>query len=142
MADALFIGLMSGTSLDGVDVALVAFTQDELDNDEHLPKVLHTHFLAYPQSLRKQILALQHPTENELETTALMANTLAKLYAEAVNQLLTINQISADNITAIGCHGQTIRHQPTLAFQGVFESFLDSLSQMIFRTKRFLIFCF
>ncbi len=116
MADALFIGLMSGTSLDGVDVALVAFTQDELDNSRQVPKVLHTHFLAYPQSLRKQILALQHPTDNELETTALMANTLAKLYAEAVNQLLEINQISPENIIAIGCHGQTIRHQPEQQF--------------------------
>ncbi|MEO7344703.1 MAG: anhydro-N-acetylmuramic acid kinase [Methylotenera sp.] len=106
MAGELFIGLMSGTSLDGVDVALVEF------HDSQPPHALHTHFLAYSPALRAQILALQHPTYNELETTMLMGNTLARLYADAVNQLLTRNQISPENIVAIGCHGQTIRHRP------------------------------
>ena len=106
MAGTLFIGLMSGTSLDGIDVALVDFK-----NNQH-PQVLHTHFLPYPQEIRTQILALQHPTENELEATALMGNTLARLYADAVNQLLAAAKISSNQITAIGCHGQTIRHQP------------------------------
>jgi len=110
MAGALFIGLMSGTSLDGVDVALVQF------NEAQKPHVLQTHFLAYPTELRTQILALQHPTENELETTALMANTLASLYANAVNQLLAIVALSPNEISAIGCHGQTIRHRPELGF--------------------------
>lgn len=109
MAGALFIGLMSGTSLDGVDVALVDFSETPL-------KVLHTHFVAYPANIRTQVLALQHPTENELETTALLGNTLARLYAEATNQLLAAAEISPDNITAIGCHGQTIRHRPELHF--------------------------
>lgn len=111
MAGALFIGLMSGTSLDGVDVALVEFNTAELENTQQ-PHVLHTHFLAYPSEMRAQIIALQHPTENELEITALMANKLAKLYANAVNQLLSIAQLSPNEITAIGCHGQTIRHSP------------------------------
>ena len=106
MAGELFIGLMSGTSLDGVDVALVEF------GTAQAPQVIHTHFLAYPISLRLQILALQHPATNELETTMLMGNTLAQLYADAVNQLLTSHQIAAENIIAIGCHGQTIRHRP------------------------------
>lgn len=106
MAGNLFIGLMSGTSLDGVDVALVKFP------DNQSPHVLHTHFLAYPTALRAQILALQHPTYNELETTMLMGNALARMYADAVNQLLISNQISPENIVAIGCHGQTIRHRP------------------------------
>jgi anhydro-N-acetylmuramic acid kinase len=106
MAGTLFIGLMSGTSLDGVDVALVEF------NDTLQPKVVHTYFLAYPSLLRAEILALQHPTQNELETTALMGNALARLYAEAVNQLLSTTKLSPSNIVAIGCHGQTIRHRP------------------------------
>lgn len=106
MAGELFIGLMSGTSLDGVDVALVEL------KDNQQPRVLHTLFLAYPSDLRSQILALQHPTEHELEITALMGNTLAQLYASAVNQLLATAQITPDKITAIGCHGQTIRHRP------------------------------
>ena len=115
MASELFIGLMSGTSLDGVDVALVAFDHENANDAETL-KVLSTHFLAYPPSLRKQILALQHPSENELEITALTGNALAKIYAEAVNQLLVNTQISPDKITAIGCHGQTIRHRPEKQF--------------------------
>lgn len=109
MAGTLFIGLMSGTSLDGVDVALVDFKTQQ-------PQVVATHFLAYPADLRTQILALQHPSANELEITCLIGNQLAQLYAEAVNALLEISQTSAKNITAIGCHGQTIRHRPELGF--------------------------
>jgi anhydro-N-acetylmuramic acid kinase len=96
---------MSGTSLDGVDVALVEF-------DTQQPQVLRTLFLAYPSGLQSEILALQHPTENELEATAIISNALAKIYAEAVNQLLFEAQLSPKKIVAIGCHGQTIRHRP------------------------------
>ncbi|ACT47108.1 anhydro-N-acetylmuramic acid kinase [Methylotenera mobilis] len=110
MASELFIGLMSGTSLDGVDVALVKF-----DHAQQL-QLLKTHFVAYPVELRTQILALQHPTANELETTAQMGNTLAQLYADAVNALLANAQLNSSTITAIGCHGQTIRHRPELGF--------------------------
>lgn len=110
VADRLYIGLMSGTSLDGIDAALVEF------KDAQPLRVLHTCFLSYPASLRAQILALQHPTENELETTALIANTLAGLYAEAVNGLLHEADVQSRAITAIGCHGQTIRHRPELGF--------------------------
>lgn len=110
MAGELFIGLMSGTSLDGVDAALVRF------DDKHSIAVLQTHFLPYPSALRAEILARQHPTENELETTALLANTLAQLYAQAVNELLGLANIASSTITAIGCHGQTIRHRPELGF--------------------------
>ena len=109
----LFIGLMSGTSLDGVDVALVEFNSNDSTASGQV-RLLNTHFLAYPASLRAQILALQYPTANELETTALMGNTLAKLYAEAINQLLAKINLKPQQITAIGCHGQTIRHQPQL----------------------------
>lgn len=121
MAGELFIGLMSGTSLDGVDVALVEFNKVDTkrsghDNADDYPHVLHTHFLAYPALLRAEALALQHPAENELETTAQVSNALARLYAEAVNQLLHSTKISSDNIVAIGNHGQTIRHRPELGF--------------------------
>jgi anhydro-N-acetylmuramic acid kinase len=117
MAGELFIGLMSGTSLDGVDVALVEFNAEfNQAQGADQPQVLHTHFLAYPADLRSTILALQHPTDNELETTALVGNRLAQLYAEAVNQLLTNTGLPADSIVAIGCHGQTIRHRPELGF--------------------------
>ncbi|NOT15656.1 MAG: anhydro-N-acetylmuramic acid kinase [Methylotenera sp.] len=119
MARELYIGLMSGTSLDGVDVALVEFgatTHQTQADDYSKPNVLHTHFVAYSADLRAQILALQHPFHNELETTCLVSNQLAHLYAQAVNQLLAMHKIPPENITAIGCHGQTIRHRPELGF--------------------------
>lgn len=105
----LFIGIMSGTSLDGVDVALCDLKDDKC-------QVIATHFLAYPQALKAQLLQLHTAADNELETTALTANKLAFLYAEAVNALLTKQNLQANQVTAIGCHGQTIRHRPELGF--------------------------
>lgn len=119
MAGELYIGLMSGTSLDGVDVALVEFQalSHQTYSSQTCPaQIVHTHFLAYPNALREAVLALQHPSHNELATTALVSNQLASLYADAVNQLLALHQISPDTITAIGNHGQTIRHCPELGY--------------------------
>lgn len=105
----LFIGIMSGTSLDGVDVAVCALHDAKCE-------VLATHFLAYPQAIKTQLLQLHTSSHNELEVTALTANTLASLYADAVNTLLVNQNLAASDITAIGCHGQTIRHRPELGF--------------------------
>ena len=105
----LFIGIMSGTSLDGVDVAVCALNDAKCE-------VLATHFLAYPQAIKTQLLQLHTSSHNELEVTALTANTLASLYADAVNTLLVNQNLAASDITAIGCHGQTIRHRPELGF--------------------------
>lgn len=105
---------MSGTSLDGVDVALTQIS-NVIAEKSHV-KVLQTHFVAFPETLRKQLLTLHHPSDNELEVTALVANTLARLYADAVNQLLSKYNINPADIAAIGCHGQTIRHRPELGF--------------------------
>jgi anhydro-N-acetylmuramic acid kinase len=104
MNPTYFIGLMSGTSLDGVDAVLVNFTPT--------PHQVDNYFIAYPESIKKVILKLQHADHNELETTALLSNQLALLYAQATNTLLRKNDLSNQAITAIGCHGQTIRHQP------------------------------
>lgn len=105
----LFIGIMSGTSLDGIDVALC-------DLSDAKCQVLATHFLSYPQFIKSQLLQLHTATYNELEVTALMANTLASLYADAANALLAKQNLASSAITAIGCHGQTIRHRPELGF--------------------------
>jgi anhydro-N-acetylmuramic acid kinase len=104
-----FIGLMSGTSLDGVDAVLTKF------NDQRC-HVTHTHFLAYSPALRAELLALHVCGENELERTAILSNQLAQLYATAVSQLLAIADSDKAKISAIGCHGQTIRHRPELGF--------------------------
>lgn len=105
----LFIGIMSGTSLDGIDVALCDLGADKC-------QVIATHFLAYPQEIKAQLLKLHTPSHNELEITALTANALAALYADAVNALLAKQNLAASAITAIGSHGQTIRHRPEFGF--------------------------
>jgi len=105
----LFIGIMSGTSLDGIDVALTELSDTSC-------KVIATHFSPYSADIKAELLALHFPTENELENTTLMANKLAHLYAQAVNELLTKNKLEASKIRAIGNHGQTIRHRPELGF--------------------------
>lgn len=104
----LFIGLMSGTSLDGVDAVLTSHTGQQLSQTA-------SYFLPYPEALKQQLLALHTPANNELHAAAVVANQLAELYAQAVRQLLTVACTPANAVTAIGCHGQTIRHCPTLA---------------------------
>jgi anhydro-N-acetylmuramic acid kinase len=101
----LFIGLMSGTSLDGVDAVIL-----EISN--HHNQILQTAFLPYPVELRDQLLAFHHPAHDELHQTALVANQLSGLYANAVKAVLTKAGLDNPHITAIGCHGQTIRHRP------------------------------
>jgi anhydro-N-acetylmuramic acid kinase len=105
----LFIGVMSGTSLDGIDVALCTFETSTC-------QVLATHFTPYPAPIKLDLLAIHQPDSNELEISILLGNKLSKLYAEAIKTLLASKNINADEITAIGCHGQTIRHRPELGF--------------------------
>ena len=105
----LFIGIMSGTSLDGVDVALCSFEKGGC-------QLIATHFLPYPDALKLELLDLHQPSQNELEASILLGNQLAKLYAEAVKALLKSAHKKASDVTAIGCHGQTIRHRPELGF--------------------------
>lgn len=102
-----FIGIMSGTSLDGVDAALVAHTGDHFEQVDQA-------FVPYPPAIKQILLALHQPATNELHDAALMANSLAELYAKAVLKILRQSQLPAFAITAIGCHGQTIRHCPDL----------------------------
>ncbi len=105
MKHQLYIGLMSGTSLDGVDAVLVDFAGDQ-------PELIDIFFLPYEEALKQSLLDLHHPSHNELHLAQLIGNQLARLYAQAVNSLLAKSAAKADMIAAIGCHGQTIRHCP------------------------------
>lgn len=105
MRESLYIGIMSGTSLDGVDAALVNF-------DSSAPSLLQSHFLSYDKYLREQLLVLNQMGYDELHRAALLSNSLSRLYAEAVQALLAKSGINSQSITAIGCHGQTVRHCP------------------------------
>lgn len=100
-----YVGIMSGTSLDGVDAVLADFSS--------VPASLRrTFFLPYDESLRNQLLVLHQPGNNELHRAAILSNQLSHLYADAVNGLLKNSDIASEDIVAIGCHGQTIRHCP------------------------------
>jgi anhydro-N-acetylmuramic acid kinase len=106
---SLVAGLMSGTSLDGVDAALVDFS-------EHPPRTLATFWLPYPEEIRREALLLQAAGNDEIRRTALLANELAHCYAAAVRDLLGGAGVDAAQVAAIGCHGQTIRHQPAAGY--------------------------
>ena len=101
----LFIGLMSGTSLDGVDAVLAA------DDTDSLRSLGHIH-LPMPGPLREQLLALNEAGADEIHRSALAANALVKLYAQAVDLLLARTAQAASQVRAIGAHGQTVRHRP------------------------------
>ncbi len=96
---------MSGTSLDGIDAALVDFRPDAA-------QLLGRFFLPFDDTLKSTLLALHHPAHNELHRAQLTANQLSRQYALAVNTLLARCGYLPQQIRAIGCHGQTIRHCP------------------------------
>ncbi|RXZ30968.1 anhydro-N-acetylmuramic acid kinase [Oxalobacteraceae bacterium CAVE-383] len=116
---ALYIGLMSGTSLDGVDGVLAAFPTDDAGNpngtsDASRIATLATAYIPFDDSLRAALMALQSGGPDEIHREALVAAQLARHYAECVAQLRP--HAGAEAVAAIGVHGQTIRHRPELGY--------------------------
>ena len=102
------IGLMSGTSLDGADGVLVDFSSDRL-------RVVASASEPFDGLFKAELLALNSPTDNELHRAAAASNQLVQVYARVVAQLLAsaaAQGVPAQRISAIGAHGQTVRHQP------------------------------
>jgi anhydro-N-acetylmuramic acid kinase len=106
----LYIGLMSGTSLDGVDAALVDLRPDGTQ------RTLGCAYVAFPDALRADLMALQAPADNEIEREARAANAIAERYAECVAKVLNEAGVQPGQVRALGAHGQTIRHRPELGF--------------------------
>lgn len=105
---ALYIGVMSGTSLDGLDIALV-------EQGEQL-QLLATHYLPMPDDLRQALLSLCSSGPDEIARAALAENRWATLAGEGIAQLLARQGLRPEDIRAIGSHGQTIRHEPARGF--------------------------
>ena len=105
---SLYIGIMSGTSLDGIDAVLAKIgSNGEAGAVEAVSK-------PFAPELRKALFELQTPGANELHREKQAGNAMALAYAEAVLQLLKKANLQPSAIAAIGAHGQTIRHQPHL----------------------------
>jgi anhydro-N-acetylmuramic acid kinase len=107
VAGALYIGLMSGTSLDGIDAVLASFEGPS----GHIALLAH-HHQAFEPSLRESLWALNTPGSNELHRAALAANALGRAYADTVQALLHVTGTDRRAIAALGAHGQTVRHRP------------------------------
>ncbi|MFT0516546.1 anhydro-N-acetylmuramic acid kinase [Pseudomonas faucium] len=105
---ALYLGVMSGTSLDGLDIALIEQGEQ--------PLLLATHYLPMPPELRRDLLSLCSSGPDEIARAALAENRWASLAAEGIQHLLAQQGLGADAIRAIGSHGQTIRHEPSRGF--------------------------
>lgn len=105
----LFVGIMSGTSLDGIDAVLVDFGCSP-------PRLVTSHFAPYSRALAGRILELHEKGADELHRAAMLGNELACLYHQAVADLLANAGVSSGQIRAIGCHGQTIRHNPAAGY--------------------------
>ena len=96
---------MSGTSLDGIDAVLVDLSQSK-------PLQIAQYYLPFDDALKNNLLELHLPSHNELHQAQIIGNQLARMYADAVASLLAQAGVSSKNISAVGCHGQTIRHRP------------------------------
>ena len=108
---ALFIGCMSGTSLDGVDAVLADLQPGRP------PRVVGHAWEPYPDALRRELLALNGPGDDELHRSSLAANAVARAYGSVTATLLERTRQDPRAVCAIGAHGQTVRHRPQ-AFDG------------------------
>lgn len=108
----LFAGVMSGTSLDGVDAVVADFAP----KGKRPCETLGAAHIALPTMLRDELLALQQPGNNEIARAGSAANMLAEMYAGAIGRALEAAKLSADDVKAAGVHGQTLRHRPERGF--------------------------
>ncbi|WP_333681434.1 anhydro-N-acetylmuramic acid kinase [Dyella sp.] len=106
-AARLYVGLISGTSADGIDAALVRFEHDK-------PQLLHALTHAWPDALRTQVLRVaQDETTLDLDAFGRLDAAVGQTFADAVDALLVQSGTSASSVHAVGSHGQTVRHRPS-----------------------------
>ena len=107
MKNAYYIGLMSGTSMDGVDAVLVDFSGAQ-------PQLIASHTEAIPSHLLKGLQRLCLPSSDEINRLGRLDRNVGQLFALAVNNLMAKCAIAKEDVIAIGSHGQTVRHVPNL----------------------------
>ena len=124
--DGLYIGMMSGTSLDGMDAVLCQFGGEE--NTQQPLRLLATRSQDFPPRLREVLLALCQPNgvqelvptvgepNSELDWFGWASKEYAEFASEVVNNLLQQSNTDVESVLAIGCHGQTVRHRPQMGF--------------------------
>ncbi len=100
-----FIGLISGTSVDGIDAGLFEMSGQSISLLDH-------HNGTIPDDVREEILALSLPTENEIDRAGQLDIKIGELFSDAALALIKKSGLDASSISAIGSHGQTIRHRP------------------------------
>lgn len=105
---ALYIGVMSGTSLDGLDIALIRQTP--------AIKLIATHYIPMPEFLRTELLSLCASGPDEIARSAVAQQNWVSLAAQGIHAILEQQQLKPQDIRAIGSHGQTIRHEPARGF--------------------------
>ncbi|MDD2049887.1 anhydro-N-acetylmuramic acid kinase [Pseudomonas putida] len=105
---ALYLGVMSGTSLDGLDIALI--------EQEQNTRLLATHYTPMPASLRQDLLDLCASGPDEIARAALAEAKWVTLASQGIAHLLAAQNLKSTDIRAIGSHGQTIRHEPARGF--------------------------
>jgi anhydro-N-acetylmuramic acid kinase len=103
-----YLGVMSGTSLDGLDIALI--------QQDSRPTLLAHHYIPMPDALRADLLALCASGPDELARSAIAEQRWVELAAAGINTLLQREGLNARDIRAIGSHGQTVRHEPARGF--------------------------
>lgn len=104
----LYIGIMTGTSLDGIDCVIAAFDKE--------PIIVGSHSYAIPTEIREELLSFATELKVDLERLVRMHFVLAQLYSLAVSECLAKATIGPETVRAIGVHGQTIRHLPKKVF--------------------------
>lgn len=104
---SIYVGMMSGTSMDGVDAVACFFNEKGC-------QFIARSFEPYSDMLRESLLSLCQTGPDEVFRMQNGANEIAKIYAKAFNKLLTDSGLNYKNIRAIGAHGQTIRHNPQI----------------------------
>ncbi len=105
MQKTITLGLMSGTSLDGVDSVAVDFSGST-------PRLLGHHHTAFPSELKQKLYCLCKPGDNEIDEMGRTSVELGRFYVQAIDELLDFADIGRKDVAAVGIHGQTIRHRP------------------------------